>query len=290
MAFFYFWSIAKAILMKNLLYTIVAFVLVACSGDDRDNVDPKLIEAAKALADYNPIILERNGIKLTEFTDYPPLSDVKTMVTTQNQTFKMGVNNVEFSNTYFNLSERTAEEKKHGLNLFEGGQFLGVLKTNNVQQKVIGSAVEVDVSKGDNFYLCYLSRSYNLSLKNKNASFLFKINADPSGCYSETNLSDTVIALLEPRGEIKKVKSEHILLDFYLKNISLNNGNYVVVNIDGTEFTLNKWAPFIVSGLKTGKHTVSLIFKTKDGKTIEGLMPKQLQQSFTIVEPSVFDE
>lgn len=276
--------------MKNLLYFFFACVLVSCGSDDRDNVDPKLIEAAKALADYNPIILERNGIKLTEFTDFPPLTDVKTMVTTQNQTFKMGVNNVEFRNTYFNLSERTAEEKKHGLHLFEGGQFLGVLKANNVQEKIIGNAVEVDVSKGDNFYLCYLSRSYNLSLKNSNASFLFKINADPSGCYSETNLNDTVIALLEPRGEIKKATSNQILLDFYLKNITLNNGNYVVVSIDGTEFTINKWAPFVVSGLKTGEHTVSLVFKTKEGKTIEGLMPKQLQQNFTIVEPSLFDE
>ena len=149
---------------------------------------------------------------------------------------------------------------------------------------------ETEIEKGDNLFFCYLTRSYDLSVKNKNASFLFKINADPSGCFSETELSDTVVALLQPRGDFSSNQSGKILLDFYLKNITLEDGNYISLIIDKIEFKLTKWTPFWIQGLKAGNHKISIDLKTKDGNSIKGIMPDQLSTIIRVNEIKLFSE
>lgn len=276
--------------MNNLLVLLaLGFLMVSCGSNTDENISQEDIDKALLMANYNPIILERGGIKLIEFIDYPKFSDIKTTIASQNQTFKMGMNNIEFNNTYFNLGEKTAEETVHGARLNEGGQYLGVVSPQGTLKKVINNQFETDVKKGENIFLCYLSRSYDLSLKNPNASFLFKINADPSGCFSETNLSDTVIALLQPRGVFTVENKKNILLDFYLKNVEIGEG-HLLLTIDNVEFKLNKWAPFWISGLEVGEHKISIDLKDKNGKTVKGIMPKQQTSIFKLKEVDFFVE
>ena len=276
--------------MKNLiLYIVIGVFFISCSNNNDENISQEEIDKVLFQANYNPIILERGGVKLIEFTDFPMFTDVKTNIAAQNQTFKMGVNNIEFNNKYFNLGEKTAEENIHKARLNEGGQYLGVIKPKGSLKKVINGQFETEVQQGENIYFCYLSRSYDLSIKNPYASFLFKINADPSGCFSETNLSDTVIALLQPRGNFTSNNTKNILLDFYLKNVEIGDG-YIELNIDNIEFKLNKWVPFWISGLGIGKHYVSIKLKDKDGKNINGIMPNQQSVVFNINEVGFLDE
>jgi len=277
--------------MKYLILIFSAvLILSSCGAGDEENVSQEEIDTAIAISNYSPIILERGGVKLVEFTDFPPFSDVSTSIATQNQTFKMGLNKIEFRNKYFNLGEKTTEEKIHKSRLNEGGQYLGVLTPNQPLEKVIRGEFEPELRKGDNLFFCYLSRSYDLSLKNPNASFFFKVNADPSGCFSETDIPDTLVALLQPRGNYSTSQKDKILFDFYMKNVSLEGGNYLSLTIDKVEFKITKWAPFWIQGLKSGKHKISIDLKTKDGKSIKGAMPNQLSRTFNINEIELFKE
>ena len=277
--------------MKNLILFCSCLVLLfSCGNNNEENIPQEEINRALTVSDYSPIILERGGIKLIEFTDFPPFSDVESKIATQNQTFKMGLNKIEFKNKFFNLGEKTAEEKSHRVRLHEGGQYLGVLNPNKPLKKIIHGHFETEIEKGDNLFFCYLSRSYDLSVKNKNASFLFKINADPSGCFSETELSDTVVALLQPRGIFSSGQEEKVLFDFFLKNISLEEGNYISLLIDDIEFKLTKWVPFWIQGLKAGDHKISIDLKTKEGLSLKGIMPDQLSTVITIKEVKLFSE
>tara|TARA_Y100000589_G_scaffold75216_1_gene68809 strand:+ start:16719 stop:17552 length:834 start_codon:yes stop_codon:yes gene_type:complete len=277
--------------MKNLiLFCSCLILLFSCGSNNEENIPQEEINRALAVSDYSPVILERGGIKLIEFTDFPPFSDVESKIATQNQTFKMGLNKIEFKNKFFNLGEKTAEEKSHMVRLYEGGQYLGVLNPNKPLKKIIHGYFETEIEKGDNLFFCYLSRSYDLSVKNKNASFLFKINADPSGCFSETELSDTVVALLQPRGVFSSGQEEKVLFDFFLKNISLEEGNYISLLIDDIEFKLTKWVPFWIQGLKAGDHKISIDLKTKEGFSLKGIMPDQLSTVITIKEVKLFSE
>lgn len=277
--------------MKNIfLYLFACLLLISCGGDDEENISQEEIDKALAISNYNPIILETGGIKLTEFTDFPAFSDVSTSISSQNQTFKLGINKIEFKNELFNLGQKTAEEAKHNARINEGGQYLGILTPSGEVSKVISYDFETDILKGTNLFLCYLSRSYDLSLKNKNASFLFKVNADPSGCFSETNLADTVVALLQPRGSYEPTIQDKILFDFYLKNIDLSNGNFVELTIDKSVFKITKWAPFWISGLAQGTHSVKIDLKNKEGKSIKGIMPNQLSSVITLNRVEIFSE
>lgn len=277
--------------MKNIfLYLFACLLLISCGGDDEENISQEEIDKALAISNYNPIILETGGIKLTEFTDFPTFSDVTTKISSQNQTFKLGINKIEFKNELFNLGQKTAEEEKHNVRLNEGGQYLGILTPSGEVTKVISSDFETDILKGTNLFLCYLSRSYDVSLKNKEASFLFKVNADPSGCFSETNLADTVVALLQPRGSYEPTIQNKILFDFYLKNVDLSNGNFVELTIDKSVFKITKWAPFWISGLTQGTHSVKIDLKNKEGKSIKGIMPNQLSSVITLNRVEIFSE
>ena len=277
--------------MKNLiLFFSLSILLYSCGGNNQENIPQEEINRAITISDYSPIILERGGIKLLEFIDFPPFIDVESKIATRNQTFKMGLNKIEFKNKFFNLGEKTVEERLHKVRLHEGGQYLGVLNPNKPLKKVIYGYFETEIEKGDNLFFCYLSRSYDLSVKNKNASFLFKINADPTGCFSETELPDTVVALLQPRGVFSSGQQEKVLLDFFLKNISLEDGNYISLLIDNIEFKLTKWVPFWIQGLKEGNHKISIELKTKDGLSIKGIMPDQLSTKITIQEVKLFAE
>jgi hypothetical protein len=275
---------------KILIFFTALFFLSSCGSIDEENISQEEIDQVIAISNYSPIILERGGLKLIEFDDFPPFKDVETKIATQNQTFKMGLNEIEFKNKFFNLGEKTVEEKIHRARLNEGGQYLGVLTLNKPLKKVVYGHFETEIEKGNNLFFCYLSRSYDLSVKNKNASFLFKINADPSGCFSETELSDTVIALLQPRGTYSPSQGEDILFDFFLKNISLTNGDYISLNIDEIEFKLTKWVPFWIQGLKSGDHRISIEFKTKGNKSIKGIMPNQLSTIISVKEVNLFSE
>jgi hypothetical protein len=275
---------------KILIFFTALFFLSSCGSIDEENISQEEIDQVIAISNYSPIILERGGLKLIEFDDFPPFKDVETKIATQNQTFKMGLNEIEFKNKFFNLGEKTVEEKIHRARLNEGGQYLGVLTLNKPLKKVVYGHFETEIEKGNNLFFCYLSRSYDLSVKNKNASFLFKINADPSGCFSETELSDTVIALLQPRGTYSPSQGEDILFDFFLKNISLTNGDYISLNIDEIEFKLTKWVPFWIQGLKSGDHRISIEFKTKGNKSIKGIMPNQLSTIISVKAVSFFSE
>jgi hypothetical protein len=276
--------------MKNIVLLITVLVgIISCNSNNNDNISQKEIEKVLKDANYNPIILERSGIKLVEFTDFPKFHDVTTKIASKNQTFKLGINKIEFNNHYFNLGENTSEENVYGCRLNESGQYLGVIKPNGSIKKVINTQFETDVNQGDNFYLCYLSRSYDLSIKNPNASFLFKIKADKNGCFSETYLSDTVIALLQPRGSFTINNRNRILLDFYLKNVEIGDG-YISLIIDNVEFKLRKWVPFWISGLDLGRHKVSIELKNKGGESIKGIMPKQQISTFKINEIDFFTE
>jgi hypothetical protein len=110
---------------KIFVFFIGLFFLFSCGSSHDENIPQEEIEKVITISNYAPIILERGGLKLIEFNDFPPFNDVETKIATQNQTFKMGSNKIEFKNRFFNLGEKTVEENIHRARLNEGGQYLG---------------------------------------------------------------------------------------------------------------------------------------------------------------------
>lgn len=268
----------------------VSIALFSCGGNEDDEVPQAIIDKAKLDASYVPIIIEHGGLKLTEVYNIPPFSDVEVRLDTTSQKFNLGLNQIEYLTTYFNIGETTVDEKEHDIQKSGGGQYLGVLSSVKGFKKEYTPTIQADLETGDNYFMCFLSRSYDISLKNPKASFLFKIKADPKGCITESNLTDTAFALLSPKGTYAGNFTNKILIDFYLKNISLSKGgNFAVLTIDNTKFKVFKWTPFYLEGLKLGKHTIKLEVFTKDGKKVNSIFPNQTSSIIDLVTVDIFE-
>ena len=65
--------------------------------------------------------------------------------------------------------------------------------------------------------------------------------------------------------------AKRIMLDFYLVNTTLEpGGNRVRATINGTEFMLDRWMPYMMEGLPAGENTVKLELVDASGTMIPG--------------------
>ena len=76
--------------------------------------------------------------------------------------------------------------------------------------------------------------------------------------------------------------ARRIMLDFYLVNTTLEaGGNRVRATINGTEFMLDKWLPYMMEGLPAGENTVKLELVDASGTMIPGPF-NSVTRTFTV--------
>lgn len=75
-----------------------------------------------------------------------------------------------------------------------------------------------------------------------------------------------------PKGEyVGPQETGKVMLDFYLVNTDLSpEGNKVRATINGSEFMLDRWLPYIIEGLPMGESTIKLELLGKDGNLLPG--------------------
>lgn len=266
--------------------------MLGCVGDEELEFSDEKMNEAKKIGNYSAIVLERGGIKLTEVFNIPRFKDIEVGLEINNQRFSLGSSKIEFKTKNFNLGQQTIDQDVHKVRNEERGQYLSVVRNNGPVAKQFGNNIETNLKYGDNYFLCFLNRSYDISLKVPKASFLFKINATPSGCSSNTNVKDTIAYVInQPSGVYTGLETSKILFDFYLKNVSIGkNGNYAILRINKTEFKLDKWAPYWVTGLPKGKHIFSIEIFNKDGKKINSVFANQCVSRIELKTIDLFAE
>lgn len=124
----------------------------------------------------------------------------------------------------------------------------------------------------EHYLLSFLSRSYHESLKKPDAYKLVKFKVDAAGKLTEEP-TPTAPSLFysRPKGEYKGADAKDLLLDFYLVNASLSPDGYkVLADVNGRQFTLDKWSPYEIKGLPFGNAKVKLTLIDKDGNAVTG--------------------
>jgi hypothetical protein len=70
-----------------------------------------------------------------------------------------------------------------------------------------------------------------------------------------------------------------VVLDFILVNTSLTaEDNLVRVKIDGVDFFADKWVPFVIHGLKPGKHKIEVAIVTQDEQELDNYFSKDTRE------------
>jgi hypothetical protein len=130
------------------------------------------------------------------------------------------------------------------------------------------------IADGQHVVLSFLSRSYHESLKHLGAYDLRVItvgNLPASTPALDFNTKGQHLFYSRPKDTYTGPDAKKIMLDFYLVNTTLApDGNKVRATINGTEFMLDQWLPYMMEGLPAGQATIKLELVDNGGTLIPG--------------------
>lgn len=275
---------------KYFVVSLFAIQLFSCGGEKEVTFSDEEIKAFESELKQRPIVIERNGIKLTEVTDIPVFSNASLNLLSNNIKFQPGNNLIEFDVEGFNLGETTVESKNYQAGKSINSQSILIVGDDNKNTQVYEAKANLNLKLGSNKKVAFLNRSYNICLKHPEASCFFEINIDNNGSSLQTNFSDSLLYVTLPRGEYSGNDVNNLIFDFYLANINIGNkGNYLSLFIDEVEFKIFKYAAYRIEGLKFGKHIISAKLKNEKGEVIENVISEDNTYTFELTEISIFE-
>jgi hypothetical protein len=174
--------------------------------------------------------------------------------------------NYEVNN--FKLSNPTAEKTDFDLAESNKGQHIHAILNNEPYMAQYKPAFSKELSEGQYLLLSFLSKSYHLSEKTRDAFELIQFTVGEP----EEPAFDTTQPFLfysRPKGSYNITENSDILLDFYLVNCDLSESGFKIkAKIAGYDFVLTDWKPYVIRGLGEGIHTITLELVDGNGNTV----------------------
>lgn len=216
------------------------------------------------------IVMEKNGLKLTEVVS-PPFEDSRLLQLSPVSLSWADTGIVKFNYKVDNYelgANTTGAEEKMCANS-DKGQHIHHILNNEPYTALYKPMFDKSLQEGQYLNLSFLSRSYHESIKNKQAFTLTQFNV---GKKKETpiDLNQPFMFYSRPKGEYKGYETKYVMLDFYLVNTKLSKkGNKVIAEINGTEFVITDWVPFMIEGLPAGESSFKLSLVDKNGELVK---------------------
>ncbi len=258
-------------LFKNnflVLSTVLGFSLVSC----QENSEMKEAQLAERTDSSSaPSIL------LSSFSESP---------TFPNATLKMGKVSSEvvgdsvklsfnFDMANYELKNQTDDAVGKQCSNSDKGQHIHFIMDNKPYVALYEPKHEITLAKNTEHYLlCFLSRSYHESLKNKEASVLYHFKIDEKGKLVKLdNPKVPMVFYSRPKGDYIGKDAANVLLDFYVWNATLG-ADYTVSaavknDAQDTTFVVKEWKAYQLSQLQKGKYKITLTLMDKNGKKVE---------------------
>ncbi len=278
--------------MKNTFKTLLLITLVinlfSCGGNKNSKeAKAKADSLANAAAAPKPYAEEVNGIKVSEAPNSPEFPDakLKLIAPPKDSVLKTGNYKFHFSVENYTLGMQTENMKMKECANSKKGQHIHFILDNTPYYASYDSIFERPVPSGKHLLLSFLSRSYHESIKNSDAYILTQLVAGKkTDTIKDFDLKAPYLFYSRPKGEYKGAEeTKKLLLDFYLVNTTLSpTGNKVKATINGNEFTLTKWVPYIIEGLPLGENKINLQLIDKDGKIVPGIFNDSGERKFTL--------
>ena len=126
---------------------------------------------------------------------------------------------------------------------------------------------------GNHVVLAFLSRSYHESVKNmgESSSWAVAQYQTGEGEYEQADFTAPHMFYSRPKGTYKGADTKKLLLDFFLLNTTLSpDGNKVRATIQGEEFMIDEWAPYVIEGLPMGEISIKLELIDAEGQPVPG--------------------
>jgi len=198
------------------------------------------------------------------------IKDVKTEMVGKDSA-KMMVN---FDVANYELTKQTMDMNSGECANSDKGQHIHFIMDNKPYQALYKpeNAVTLPLNS-EHYLLCFLSRSYHLSVKAPEAAVVVHFKIDEKGNY--VKLEDAKTPMLfysRPKGEYAGKDTQNLLLDFYVKNATLAPDGYKIkVAVNDTTFTVDKWQPYFIKNAPKGDLKVKIQLQDASGKDVTGV-------------------
>lgn len=259
----------------SIFLFLVSFILFSCGNDVADNgpENPKIdslntntivatgeIKIIEPIVDEEIVTLKKDGITLTEIK-----SD-------NNKDASIELNTKQFNEGENHLSFSVGGVQGYSISYLANNYSLTQFSTN---------IFDVEFLFGNNVFLTFLTDKNKISIKTNKGSVLKNVVLG-AGSESLFDMNQPHLFYYLPQAETLEP-----ILDFYLVNTSIaENGNKVKVTINETEFIINKWAAYEISGLKNIDNTVRIQLLDKNENLIDGPFNDSGDRKFNFINRS----
>ena len=245
--------------------------LVSCGGDNEitnelpqnDSTQTQVVantgeaKIIEPIVDEEILVLEKDGMKLTEIK----AETSKAELTLNTKSFKEGVNHLNFS--------------VKGVKDYN----ISYLANNYYHTQFSSDVFEMEFLYGNNVFLAFLTDKNNIAIKSNKGSVLKNAVV---GVENMFDMNQPHLFYYLPKAE-----TTNPILDFYLVNTSIKEyGNKVKVTINQTEFIIEKWAAYQISGLPNPQNTIRIQLIDNNGNLIEGPFNDSGERVFQVVKKS----
>ncbi|MDG3582736.1 hypothetical protein [Galbibacter pacificus] len=216
----------------------------------------------------------KNKITLHKLDGSPAYSDaVLSMDAPQSgKIAKSGEVDFSFTVKNYKLGAQTESSNTNLLANSDKGQHIHFILNNQPYSAHYEANFRKEIPDGVHYLVAFLSRSYHESVKNDN-SFVVKkleVGTNPKDTL-QMDMDAPTLIYSRPKGEYAGKDTENLLLDFFVLNTELSeDGNKVRATINGDEFLITQWAPYVIKGLPKGEVIISLELVDSNGNLIPG--------------------
>lgn len=270
--------------MRKVIFSaiFISAILSACdneAGKDTRVLSDSVVEDRNTEVSKDKIveqelgIQEKGGLKFYPLTTSPEFEDAKLEQNQPEDGAKVKTGDVKFSYevTNYQLKDSTSLPAMCGVcSNSSDGQHIHLILNNAPYIAKYQPEFTENLKPGHYVALSFLSRSYHESIKTPNAYTLKQFTVGNPQEENKVDLNKPHMFYSRPKGEYSGKEAEKILLDFYLVNSDLQDNNRRVrATINGNEFMIDKWQPYIIEGLPAGEATIKLEFLEEDGQLVD---------------------
>jgi len=272
---------------KNIMRLIIflfsfLFVFTACQDGAKTADSTSKKETVKEVTPPHTA----NKYKLTPFTASTAYSDAKL------ESVSMKEGKIEFNvdgGSSYELGQQTPDAPQKNCANSAKGQHIHVLVDDKPYAARYTAAFDdLKIDAGQHYMLAFLSRSYHESIKTPDAFLAIKTSIHGNGnMLKSAKITEPMIWYSRPKGTYTgKAATDKVMLDFYLVNTDLQNGNTVKADINGETHIIHNWQPYYIEGLPMGKNKITLSLLDKDGNVVK-TPQNPISREFTLaVDPT----
>ena len=218
-------------------------------------------------------VMNKNGLSVFAFNNSQnyPESQLRLNVPAAGSVVEPGPVQFDYNLSNYQLTRMTPHSNAEHMANSQQGQHIHNIVDNEPYTAHYETEFTKEMKEGEHVILSFLSRSYHESLKHEGAYDLRKVTVGRPAESPDFDLSAPHMFYSRPKGEYVGKDTEQVMLDFYLVNTDLSaTGNKVRATINGTEFMLDRWLPYIIQGLPMGENTIQLELVDNSGNVLPG--------------------